>query len=74
MALKVQQELQRYGMNTGGESIGVTIMARCVKCGAETIVFVEGVPVCVVCDDLSSGKRPLILPRPPDKRKDDEDN
>lgn len=26
-------------------------MARCTNCGAETSLYVNGVPVCVKCDD-----------------------
>jgi hypothetical protein len=26
-------------------------MARCVRCGADTILFVNGTPVCTKCDD-----------------------
>ena len=28
-------------------------MSNCVKCGAETIMYIEGVPVCVDCDNAS---------------------
>lgn len=42
-------------------------MARCVKCGADTILFVNGTPICTKCDDEENkgkakeefeGKRP----------------
>jgi hypothetical protein len=33
-------------------------MAKCVRCGAETILFVAGVPLCVDCDsDVEKGQR-----------------
>ncbi len=28
-------------------------MAECTHCGTETLLYIGGVPVCVVCDDLS---------------------
>ena len=44
-------------------------MAQCVKCGAETILLVEGVPICVACDETPNKKGTLILPKPPAKEK-----
>jgi hypothetical protein len=32
-------------------------MAKCHRCGAETQLYVSGVPVCLACVDLPQGKR-----------------
>lgn len=32
-------------------------MSNCVRCGAETIMYIEGVPVCVDCDNAAKGKQ-----------------
>jgi hypothetical protein len=40
------------------------MMAHCVKCGAETIMFVQGVPICVACDEIPGMKQRLTPPKP----------
>jgi hypothetical protein len=35
-------------------------MAECVYCGSETLMFINGVPVCIDCaDDLRQGRKPV---------------
>jgi hypothetical protein len=46
-------------------------MAKCKYCGAETILFVSGAPVCVNCSDLiDAGKKPPVREESPDKAKE----
>ena len=41
-------------------------MAKCKYCGAETILYVSGTPVCVNCSDLiDAGKKPPGREEPP---------
>jgi hypothetical protein len=43
-------------------------MAKCKYCGAETILFVNGAPVCVNCSDLiDAGKKPPAREQPLDE-------
>jgi hypothetical protein len=40
-------------------------MAKCKYCGAETILYVSGVPVCVGCSNLiDAGKKPPAREEP----------
>lgn len=40
-------------------------MAKCKYCGAETILYVSGSPVCVNCSDLlEAGKKPPAREEP----------
>jgi ligand-binding sensor domain-containing protein len=46
-------------------AVGGKSMAKCVRCGAETILYVNGVPVCVPCDDnKTSSQTAKKEPRP----------
>lgn len=41
-------------------------MAKCQYCGAETILYVSGAPVCVDCSNLlDAGKKPPAREAPP---------
>ena len=43
-------------------------MAKCVHCGAETILHVNGVPVCTDCDRMPEDPRASSPAGKPDKR------
>ena len=39
------------------------VMAKCVYCGADTILYVDNRPVCIECSDLiDAGKKPKKRP------------
>jgi len=42
-------------------------VAKCVKCGAETILFVRGQPVCPDCDEEPELKRKPAAEELPEK-------
>ena len=43
-------------------------MAQCVECGAETLLYVNGVPICSKCDDKAQ-KPPPTPAKPQPKKK-----
>jgi len=45
-------------------------MAKCKYCGAETVLYVSGAPICVNCSNLiDAGKKPPGREEPPDPKR-----
>jgi hypothetical protein len=40
-------------------------MAKCIKCGDDTLLLVNGVPLCPRCDKLQTKTKPTNYPMKP---------
>ena len=44
----------QHEVESGPRQKGGSSMAKCVTCGADTILFVNGTPFCTKCDDQNN--------------------